>query len=142
MASLSRAKQRAQACRQRIGTQTSGMLTRVMAYLWEAHDIEAHPVNAAFLDGGRAEVSPAEGCLFLRRAIRRRASAKNCWSCCTSWGIWSCTTAYRATATTPDPVLGSIYLNDGAASLARYHPSLRRGGGSQCLRHRIFVPQR
>ena len=121
MASLSRAKQRAQACRQRIGTQTNGMLARVMAYLWEAHDIEAHPVNAAFLDGGRAEVSPAEGCLFYDAQLDAEPAQK-LLVMLHELGHLELHHRLQGHCDTPDPVLGSMYLNDGAAALARYHP--------------------
>ena len=121
MASLSRARQRARACRQRVGTQTDGMLARVMAYLWEAHNIEAHAVNAAFLDGGRAEVSPAEGCLFYDAQLDADPAQKLLVAL-HELGHLELHHRLQGHCETPDPVLGSMYLNDGAAALARYHP--------------------
>jgi DNA helicase-2/ATP-dependent DNA helicase PcrA len=121
MTSLTRARRRAQACRQIIGADTDGMLERVTAYLWDEHDIETHAVNLAFLEGGRAEVSPAEGCLFYDAQLDDDPAQKLVVML-HELGHLELHHRLQGHCDTPDPVLGSIYLNDGVAALARYHP--------------------
>lgn len=121
MTALTHARQRAQACREIIGAGTAGMLERVMAYLLNVHGIEAHAVNLAFLDGGRAEVSPAEGCLFYDARLDGDAAQK-LLVVLHELGHLELHHRLQGDCATPDPVLGSMYLNDGAAALARYHP--------------------
>lgn len=121
MTSLTHARQRAQACRQIIGADVDGMLERVTAYVLEVHDIEVHPVNLAFLDGGRAEVSPAEGCLFYDARLDDDPAQKLVVML-HELGHLELHHRLQGNCATPDPILGSMYLNDGAAALARYHP--------------------
>ncbi len=120
MVPLTQARQRAQACRQVLGTAPTGLLDRVIAYLLEAHGIEVHAVNAAFLDGGRAEVSPAEGCLFYDARLDREPADK-LFVMLHELGHLELHHRLQGDCAMPDPVLGSMYLNDGAAALARYH---------------------
>jgi len=121
MTALTHARQRAQACRQIIGANTHGMLARVIAYLLEVHGIEIHAVNLAFLEGGRAEVSPAEGCLFYDARLDDDPAQKLV-VVLHELGHLELHHRLQGHCDTPDPVLGSMYLNDGAAALARYHP--------------------
>ncbi len=121
MTSLTHARQRAQACRQIIGAEPAGMLERVIAYLFDVHGIEVHPVTLAFLDGGRAEVSPAEGCLFYDEALDDDPAQKLV-ILLHELGHLELHHRLQGDCDTPDPVLGSAYLHDGAAALARYHP--------------------
>lgn len=120
MMPLAHARQRAQARREMIGAEPSGMLDRVTAYLLDTHGIEAHAVNTAFLDGGRAEVSPAEGCLFYDERLDGEPAEK-LFILLHELGHLELHHRLQRDCDTPDPVLGSMYLNDGAVALARYN---------------------
>lgn len=120
MTLLTHARQRAQACREIIGAAPAGMLDRVTTYLLDIHGIETHAVNTAFLDGRRAEVSPAEGCLFYDARLDGEPAEK-LFIMLHELGHLELHHRLQGDCDTPDPVLGSMYLNDGAAALARYN---------------------
>ncbi len=120
MMSLAHARQRAQECREIIGWGVTGLLGRVITYLLDVHGIEVHAVNTAFLDGGRAEVSPAEGCLFYDARLDDEPAEK-LFIMLHELGHLELHHRLQGDCAMPDPVLGSMYLNDGAAALARYN---------------------
>ncbi|WP_143301654.1 UvrD-helicase domain-containing protein, partial [Candidatus Entotheonella palauensis] len=139
MTALTHARQRAQACRQIIGADAKGMLERVTAYLLDVHDIEVHAVNRAFLDGGRAEVSPAEGCLFYDAQLDADPAQKLVVML-HELGHLELYHRLQGDCDTPDPVLGSMYLNDGAAALARYNPRAREEAEANAFATAFLCP--
>lgn len=139
MTALTHVRQRALACRQIIGEDTAGRLQRVIAYLLEVHGIETHPVNAAFLDGGQAEVSPAEGCLFYNAQLDDDAAQKLVVML-HELGHLELHHRLQGDCATPDPVLGSMYLNDGAAALARYNPRAREEAEANAFATAFLCP--
>src|ERR1044071_9482308 len=76
MRSLKRARSRARACRAKVGSSRERLLERVEKFLYDVYDIEMIPVNSEFLKGGRAEVVPAEGCLYYHERLYRDPAEK------------------------------------------------------------------
>jgi DNA helicase-2/ATP-dependent DNA helicase PcrA len=124
MRPLAYVRQRARECRTMVGLATSGLFERVVRYLFDTHHIELHPANQAFLDGGRAEVSPAEGCLFYDERLDDDAAEK-LLTVLHELGHVELHPRLKRCCAAPDPVYGSMYLSDGAPALTRYNRRAR-----------------
>jgi superfamily I DNA/RNA helicase len=120
MRSLRYARERARSCRQIIGTSSDQLFERVVRYLAEVYEIELEPTTKAFLEGGRAEVSPAEGVLFYDEQLDID-TYERLLVLLHELGHLELHPRLRRSCTTPEPLAGSMYLNDGAPSLARYN---------------------
>jgi hypothetical protein len=68
---LNNAHSKANQCRQKIGISSENLLDRVESYIGEIYQIELSPCHKDFIDGGKAEIRPLEGCLtrFTARCI-------------------------------------------------------------------------
>ncbi len=94
-----------------------------MRYLSEVYEIELEPTTKAFLEGGRAEVSPAEGILFYDKQLDIDPYER-LLVILHELGHLELHPRLRRSCSVPETLAGSMYLNDGTPSLARYN---RRG---------------
>lgn len=124
MRSLGRARERARACRAAVGAPGGDLLARVGAYLEAAHGVELVAVGAAFLGGGRAEVVPAEGCLYYDERFDRDPAAK-LLLLLHELGHLELHRRLKRSCTAGDPLAGSMYLGEGGPALARYNRRAR-----------------
>ena len=120
MRSIRYARERARSCRQIVGTSSDQLFERVVRYLSDVYEIDLEPTTNSFLEGGRAEVSPAEGILFYDERLDNDLHERT-MVILHELGHLELHQRLRRTCTTPEPLAGSMYLNDGAPSLARYN---------------------
>ena len=139
MKSLTYARQCARRRREAIGALPDGLLDRVSRYLFDTYGIELHPVNQAFLEGGQAEVSPAEGCLFYDERLDAEPLEKLMMVLHEVGHLELHPRLHRCCAR-PDPVFGSMYLNDGASALARYHHRSREEAEANAFATEFLCP--
>jgi superfamily I DNA/RNA helicase len=139
MRSLKRARSRAQVCRAQVGSSRERLLERVEKFLVDVHGIELISVKKGFLKGGRAEVVPADGCLYYDERLDRDPAEKlmvilhelghlelhpRLWRLCTA----------------DDPLTGSMYLNDGGPAMARYNRRSREEAEANAFATEFFCP--
>ena len=141
MRSLQQARQRARTCRDAMGHTPEDLLERVTRYLLDIHGIELHRAPAAFLQGGRAEVSPAEGCLFYDEQLDHNPAEK-CFVILHELGHLELHPRLQRCCDTPDPVYGTMYLNDGAPALARYNRRSREEAEANAFATEFLCPSR
>ncbi len=139
MTSLTYARQRAWECREALGASPAGLIERVTHYLSDTHNIELHPANPAFLQGGRAEVSPAEGCLFYDERLDDNAADKLA-VVLHEVGHLELHARLQRCCAAPDPVYGSMYLNEGAPALARYNRRAREEAEANAFATEFLCP--
>jgi len=120
MRSLKRARERARACRLKVGGTKGDLFERVKQHLEDVHGVELIPVESEFLKGGKAEVSPAEGCLFYDKKYDLNP-AERLFVILHELGHLELHPRLKRRCAAPDPVYGSMYLNDGAPAMARYN---------------------
>ena len=120
MRPLRYARERARSCRQIIGASSEQLFERVVRYLSEVYEIELEPTTKAFLEGGRAEVSPAEGILFYDEQLDIEPYER-LLVILHELGHLELHPRLRRSCSVPETLAGSMYLNDGAPSLARYN---------------------
>jgi DNA helicase-2/ATP-dependent DNA helicase PcrA len=121
MRSLSRARTHARLIRTRLGLEMAGLLGRVVAYIESktGHDLELQPVSASALRGSKAEVNSADGCLYYDQAL---TGFELLFVLLHELGHLELHHRLKQVDTLPDPIISSIYANDGSAAVARYNP--------------------
>ena len=141
MRSLQQARQRARACRDAMGHSPEELLERITRYLLDIHGIELHRAPAAFLQGSRAEVSPAEGCLFYDEQLDHHPAEKR-FVILHELGHLELHPRLQRCCAAPDPVYGTMYLNDGAPALARYNRRSREEAEANAFATEFLCPSR
>lgn len=141
MRSLDHAKQCARESRALIGLSPDRLIERLQDYLFDAYGIELIPVPRSFLEGGRAEVSPSEGCLFYDERLDAKPTEK-LTVVAHEFGHLELHHRLTSLSTSPDPVLGSIYLSEGAPTLARYSPRSREEAEANAFATEFLCPSR
>lgn len=120
MRSLRHARERARACRARFDVSPENLFEQVVRYLSEEHDIELEPTTKEFLKGGRAEISPAEGCLFYDQELDKDPDER-LLVILHELGHLELHPRLKRRCEATEALYGSMYLNDGATALARYN---------------------
>lgn len=139
MRTLRRARSRARACRDVVGASRENMLERVEKYLFDAHGIELIAANPEFLRGGRAEVVPAEGCLYYDERFDRDPAEK-LMLVLHELGHLELHPRLKRLCTAGDPLAGSIYLNDGGPAMARYNRRSREEAEANAFATEFLCP--
>ena len=139
MRALQHARQRARACRARIGRDPQGLLERVTRYLLDIYGIELIRATSTFLEGGHAEISPAEGCLFYNEQLDHHLAEKQL-VILHELGHLELHSRLQRWCDTPDPVYGTMYLNDGAPALARYNRRSREEAEANAFAMEFLCP--
>ena len=139
MRSLDHAKQQARAVRALIGSEAEQLLDRLRAFIERQYDIELIPVPAAVIDEGRAEVSPSERTLNYDERFDRRP-AELLWVLAHELGHLTMHARLTKPYAQPDPLLGSVYLNEGAAAIARYSRRAREEAEANAFANEFSAP--
>ena len=139
MRSLKRARNRARICRAKIWTSREQLLERVEEYLLRVHRIELIPVESEFLKGGRAEVVPAEGCIFYDKRFDRDPSEKLV-VILHELGHLELHPRLKRRCSASDPMTGSMYLNDGGPAMARYNKRSREEADANAFATEFLCP--
>lgn len=139
MRTLRRARSRARTCYAKIGASRENLLQRVEQYLYSEHKIELIPVAADFLRGGRAEVVPAEGCLYYDEHFDRNPAEK-LLLLLHELGHLELHPRLKRLCTAGDPLAGSMYLNDGGPAMARYNRRSREEAEANAFATEFMCP--
>ncbi|HYP28541.1 MAG TPA: UvrD-helicase domain-containing protein [Blastocatellia bacterium] len=139
MRSLKRSRDHAHTCRAKIGASSEHLLERVEKYLFDVHGIELIPVTIEFLKGGRAEVVPAEGCLYYQENFDQDLAEK-LMVVLHELGHLELHPRLQRRCTVGDPLTGSMYLNDGGPAIARYNRRSREEAEANAFATEFFCP--
>lgn len=121
MRSLDEARLRARHCRAALGGPQEGLLERLAEHLRTEHQVRINAVNPASLEGGAGEIDVSGSRPRLRYSRDLDADpARKLELFAHEYGHLVLHARLRNAGTPPDPVLGSAYLGEGAAALARY----------------------
>ena len=140
MRTLQHAKEFGRQTRSNIEADASSLLDALSAYLTTQYKIESVAVPAAVIDGSRAEVSPSEGVIHYDDKLDRKPH-ELLWVLAHELG--HLVMHKRLTASDdrePDPLIASAYLNDGAASLARYSRKAREEAEANAFANEFLCP--
>lgn len=139
MRSLSRARTHARLIRARLGLEIAGLLGLVVAYIESQteHDLELQPVSASALRGSKAEVNTADGCLYYDQAL---TGFELLFVLLHELGHLELHHRLQQVDTLPDPIISSIYANDGSAAVARYNPRAQEEAEANAFAMEFLCP--
>lgn len=121
MRSLKQARTRARELRQSLGGSGEGLSRKLQDLLSERHEIEIVPVDAnALLQGGRAEIVPAEGSLYYDRRLENRP--EELFEVIAHEYGHLILHHDSFTVAQGDLIRGSVFLDSGSSRLSRYSP--------------------
>lgn len=124
MRSLFYARESARKCRTNIEKTTATIFDQVKQYLLDFYEIDIVAVSKDFLAGGRAEVCPAEYCLYYDEQFDSDPDTR-LFVILHELGHLELHPRLKRKCLIADPIYGSMYLNDGAAAVARYNKHSR-----------------
>src|SRR5215213_6554380 len=136
---LKRARSRARACRAKIDAMSEELLVAITQYLFDMHQIELEPVNSEFLKGSKAEVVHSEGCLFYDERFDRDLGEKLI-VILHELGHLELHPRLKRRCTGRDPLIGSMYLNDGGPAIARYNKRSREEAEANAFATEFLCP--
>jgi superfamily I DNA/RNA helicase/Zn-dependent peptidase ImmA (M78 family) len=136
---LQTARRRARQCRNSVGISAPELLERTERYLWEKYRIELVAVDAAVIDGGRAELRPDEGCLYYDETLNE-TSEKKLLVIAHEVGHLELHPRLTRGCREPDPVYGSMYGSAGADSLTRYNSRSREEAEADAFAAEFLCP--
>lgn len=136
---LKRARSRACSCRAKVGSSHENLLERVEKHLNEVHGIEMFAATSKFLNGGRAEVIPAEGCLYYDKRFDHDPAEK-LMIVLHELGHLELHPRLKRRCTGRDPLIGSMYLNDGSPAIARYNKRSREEAEANAFATEFLCP--
>lgn len=120
MRSLSRARECARACRQKIRLDNAELFEWLQEYLPKEHDVELTRVEPIFLQGGKAEVCPAEGCLYYNKELDADP-AQRLFVILHELGHLELHDRLKRNCVEPDPIYSAMYSTTETAAIARYN---------------------
>ncbi len=121
MRSLEKARTRARELRQSLGGSGEGLSRKLQDLLSERHEIELVPVDSdSLLQGGRAEIVPAEGCLYYDRRLENRPEELFEVIAHEYGHLILHHDSFGAAQ--DDLIRGSVFLDSGSSRLSRYSP--------------------
>lgn len=119
---LNNAHSKANQCRQKIGISSENLLDRVESYIGEIHQIELSPCHKDFIDGGKAEIRPLEGCLYYDEELNSNPEEKLSVIIHELGHLELHSARLTKFTCKPDPLYSSMYSFAGTNSLTRYNP--------------------
>ncbi len=121
MRSLDKARTRARELRQSLGGSGQGLSRKLQDLLSERHEIELVPVDSdSLLQGGRAEIVPAEGSLYYDRRLENRP--EELFEVIAHEYGHLILHHDSFAAAQDDLIRGSVFLDSGSSRLSRYSP--------------------
>lgn len=136
---LQTARRRARECRNAVGISAPELLERTEQYLWDKYRIELVAVDAAVIDGGRAELRPDEGCLYYDEKLNETPE-KKLLVIAHEVGHLELHPRLTRGCREPDPVYGSMYGSAGADSLTRYNSRSREEAEADAFAAEFLCP--
>lgn len=137
---LQTARRRARECRNIVGLSATELLARTEQYLQEKYQIELAAVDAAAIDGGRAELRPDEGCLYYDEKLNETPDEKLFVIAHEVGHIELHPRLTTRGCAAPDPVYGSMYGCAGADSLTRYNSRSREEAEANAFAAEFLCP--
>jgi DNA helicase II / ATP-dependent DNA helicase PcrA len=136
---LVHARARAREERNSLGSTSKGLSVRLKERIWEQYEIEIVPADGeSFLQGGRGEVVPAEGCLYYDRKLDGKPD-ELLEVIAHEYG--HLVLHHEAFAPAGHDLLrGSAFLNSGAPSLSRYSPKSQREAEASAFAAELICP--
>jgi len=119
---LNDARLKATQCRQKIGVSPTNLLDRIEKYIGETYGIELSSCHKDFIDGGKAEICPEEGCLYYDEDLNSNPEEK-LWVIVHELGHLEKHPRLTKLSCKPDPIYNEIYGCAGTISLTRYNPN-------------------
>jgi Zn-dependent peptidase ImmA (M78 family) len=117
---LEHAKQRAQELREAIGWETENLMERLRQYLDGDHQIKLCATSASSIEHGKAEIVPADRCLYYDRNLERKPDEK-LFSVVHEIGHLLLHKRLTDPHEIQDLLRDSVYTrSDGAAAISRY----------------------
>ncbi len=139
MRSLDYARTQARELRQSLGGRGEVLSQRLQALLIERHEIELVPVDSdALLQGGRAEVVPAEGYLYYDRRLENRPE-ELFEVIAHEYGHLILHHDSFAVAQ-DDLIRGSVFLDSGNSRLSRYSPRSKQESEASAFAAEFICP--
>lgn len=136
---LDTARARGRELRHSLGAATEGLFERLRSRLLDDHDIELVAVDRRhFLQDGRAEIVPAEGCLYYARELDHRAEELLEVIAHEYAHLVLHHDGFRPAA--DDLIRGSVFLDSGAAALSRYSPRSRAEAEASAFAAELICP--
>lgn len=141
MRSLDEARRRARECRAALGGTQEGLLERLQTHLRTEHRVRVNAVDPTYLEGGEGEIdaSGPRPRLCYSRALDGDP-ARKLELFAHEYGHLILHARLRNAGVPPDPVLGSAYLGEGAAALARYNPRSREEAEADAFATEFVCP--
>lgn len=139
MRSLKRARERARRTRAAVGASRENLSARIEKYIFDVHKIELIAVESGFLSGGRAEVVPAEGCLYYDKRLDLDPAEKMV-VILHELGHLELHPRLKRRCSAHDPMTGSMYLNDGGPAMARYNRRSREEAEANAFATEFLCP--
>ncbi|HLL47922.1 MAG TPA: UvrD-helicase domain-containing protein, partial [Longimicrobiaceae bacterium] len=141
MRSLHEARRRARECRAELGGAPGELQERLEQHLRNVYRVRMHPVAPEFLEGGVGEIdtSGERPRLYYSRVLDDDP-ARKLELFAHEFGHLELHARLRNTGLPPDPVLGSAYLGEGAAALARYNPRSREEAEANAFATEFVCP--
>jgi Zn-dependent peptidase ImmA (M78 family) len=125
--------------RKRLGASSDGLLERLQELIAEQYEIEFVPTDKdAFLQGSRAEIVLAEGCLYYDRKLDTNREAM-LEVMAHEYGHLLLHHEYLI-ADGQDLVRGSAFLNSGAPALSRYSPRSQQEAQASAFAAELICP--
>jgi len=119
----------------------SDLLSQLQIWLFDQYGIELVPVDKdGFLQGSRAEVVPAEGCLYYDRKLDND-STERLEVVAHEYGHLVLHHS-QFTGATQDLIRGSVFLNTGAPALSRYSPKSQQEAEASAFAAEFICPAR
>src|SRR5688572_29328610 len=136
---LDTARARGRELRQSLGAATGGLFERIRWRLLDDYDIELVAVDRRhFLQDGRGEIVPAEGCLYYARELDHRAEELLEVIAHEYAHLVLHHDGFRPAA--DDLIRGSVFLDSGAAALSRYSPRSRAEAEASAFAAELICP--
>lgn len=141
MRSLDEARRRARECRAQLGGSQSELLERLERHLKTEHRVRFYAVAPEYLDGGEGEIdaSGERPRLQYSRDLDDDP-ARKLELFAHEYGHLVLHARLRNAGLPPDPVLGSAYLGEGAAALARYNSRSREEAEADAFATEFVCP--
>jgi superfamily I DNA/RNA helicase len=139
--SLDEARVRARECRVALSGSQAGLLERLEAHLRSEHRVRINAVDPVSLEGGGGEIDVSGSRPRLRYSRELDGDpARKLELFAHEYGHLVLHARLSNTGTPPDPVLGSAYLGEGAAALARYNPRSREEAEADAFATEFVCP--
>lgn len=133
------ARERGRECRQKICASPVNLLQKMESYLWDVHEIELCPVDAASIDKSNAETHVDQKSLLYDKTLLERPD-EMLFYIAHELGHLELHSARLKGCAQPDPVYGAIYGSTGTNALTRYNPHSKEEAQANAFAAEFLCP--